>query len=52
LILGIDDYVIDLECHITDSRMLKFVTAGLTGDTVKDSKQDAISAIQYRSLNG
>jgi len=49
-ILGIDAYVIEVECHITESRLQKFVTVGLPDGTVKESNEDVIAAIQYRSL--
>jgi|TARA_B100001079_G_scaffold193159_1_gene166920 predicted ATPase with chaperone activity len=48
---GIDAFIVEVECHITGSRLPKFVTAGLSDGAVKESKDDAISAIQYRSLD-
>jgi len=50
-ILGIDAYIVEMERHITGSRFPKFVTDGLSDGAVKESKEDAISAIQYRSLD-
>ena len=45
-ILGIDAYVVEVECHITGSRLPKFVTVGLPEGAVKESKERVTAAIQ------
>jgi len=45
-ILGIDAYVVEVECHITGSRLPKFVTVGLPEGAVKESKERVSAAIQ------
>ena len=45
-ILGIDAYVVEVECHITGSKLPKFVTVGLPEGAVKESKERVSAAIQ------
>ena len=45
-ILGIDAYIVEVECHITGSRLPKFVTVGLPEGAVKESKERVSAAIQ------
>ena len=45
-ILGIDAYIVDVKCHITGSRLPKFVIVGLPEGEVKESKERVSAAIQ------
>jgi len=45
-ILGIDAYVVEVECHITGSKLPKFITVGLPEGAVKESKERVSAAIQ------
>jgi magnesium chelatase family protein len=45
-ILGIDAYIVEVECHITGSKLPKFVTVGLPEGAVRESKERVMAAIQ------
>ena len=45
-ILGIDAYVVEVECHLTGARIPRFVTVGLPEGAVKESKERVTAAIR------
>ncbi|MBT3180769.1 MAG: YifB family Mg chelatase-like AAA ATPase [Candidatus Marinimicrobia bacterium] len=45
-ILGIDAYIVEVECHMTGARLPKFVTVGLPEGAVKESKERVKAAIR------
>ena len=45
-ILGIDAYVVEVECHLTGSRIPRFVTVGFPEGAVKESKERVTAAIR------
>ena len=45
-ILGIDAYIVEVECHITGSKLPNFITVGLPEGAVKESKERVTAAIQ------
>mgnify|MGYP003966083943 FL=1 len=45
-ILGIDAYVVEVECHLTGSKLPKFITVGLPEGAVRESKERVMAAIR------
>lgn len=45
-ILGIDAYIVEVECHLTGSKLPKFVTVGLPEGAVRESKERVMAAIK------
>jgi len=45
-ILGIDEYVVEVECHLTGSKLPKFITVGLPEGAVRESKERVMAAIR------
>lgn len=50
-ILGIDAYIVEVECHMTGTQIPKFITVGLPEGAVKESKERVIAAIRNSGLN-
>ncbi len=45
-VLGIDAYIIDVECNISRGKLPKFITVGLPEGAVRESKERVLSAIK------
>ena len=45
-ILGIDAYIVEVECHMTGTQLPKFITVGLPEGAVKESKERVKAAIR------
>lgn len=45
-VLGIDAYVVNVECHLANAQLPKFITVGLPEGAVKESKERVMSAIK------
>jgi len=45
-ILGIDAYIVEVEAHLTGTKLLRFVTVRLPEGAVKESKKRVIAAIK------
>jgi len=49
-ILGIDAYIVEVECHMTATQLPKFITVGLPEGAVKESKERVVAAIRNSGL--
>jgi len=45
-VLGIDAYILNVECHIQSGTLPKFITVGLPEGAVKESKERVLAAIK------
>ena len=45
-ILGIDAYIVEVEAHLTGTKLPRFVTVGLPEGAVKESKERVTAAIR------
>lgn len=45
-ILGIDGYVVDVECHLSGAQIPRFITVGFPEGAVKESKERVTAAIR------
>ena len=45
-ILGIDAYIVEVEVHLTGTKLPRFVTVGLPEGAVKESKERVTAAIR------
>jgi len=45
-VLGVDAYIVDVECNLSRSQLPKFIVVGLPEGAVKESKERVSSAIR------
>jgi magnesium chelatase family protein len=45
-VLGIDAYIVDVECNLSGAELPAFITVGLPEGAVRESKERVLSAIK------